>query len=80
MNRRTAPRSNVTPLHRPIPRLEPGDLLSLATASALTGMSHEFLRERCERGEIEAAKLGRAWRIKRTALEAYVAQNTRGGQ
>lgn len=37
-------------------------------AAELSGMSSRYWRRRCERGEIEAVKLGHCWRIRRDAL------------
>ncbi len=47
-------------------------LLTLAEAQALTGLSRGVLREAIDKGKLKGQVIGRAWRIKRTDLEAYI--------
>jgi excisionase family DNA binding protein len=46
--------------------------LSLAEASALSGLSRSHLLEAIHAGKLKAKIIGRGWRIKRTDLDAYV--------
>ena len=43
-------------------------------AKALTSYSAAYLRRLCNRGRVEARKVGRDWLIKRESLLAYKAQ------
>ena len=47
-------------------------LLKLAEASALTGLSRGHLRQAIEEGKLKGKIVGRAWRVKRTDIDAYV--------
>lgn len=47
-------------------------LLKLDEAAALTGLSRDTLRKAIAAGELEARQIGRAFRIKRAALDAYI--------
>jgi excisionase family DNA binding protein len=47
-------------------------LLTLAEAQLLTGLSRSTLRAAIEAEELKARQIGRAWRIKRADLEAWV--------
>jgi excisionase family DNA binding protein len=49
-------------------------LLKLPEAAALTGLSRHTLREAIEKKKLKAQIIGRAWRIKRTDLEAYISK------
>jgi excisionase family DNA binding protein len=46
--------------------------LSLAEASALSGLSRAFLSEAIHANKLKAAKRGRGWNIKRSDLELYI--------
>lgn len=47
-------------------------LLKLDEAAALTGLSRDTLRKAIDAGDLEARQIGRAFRIKRAALDAYI--------
>jgi excisionase family DNA binding protein len=56
---------------RPVP-IESKPLLKLDEASALTGLSRGILRAAIDEGKLKAGKIGRAWRIRRADLDAYI--------
>lgn len=47
-------------------------LLKLDEAAQLTGLSRGHLREAINAGKLKARIIGRAWRVKRTDLDAYI--------
>jgi excisionase family DNA binding protein len=47
-------------------------LLNLAECQALTGLSRATLRDAIEAGDLKAKMIGKAWRVKRGDLEAFV--------
>jgi excisionase family DNA binding protein len=47
-------------------------LLTLAEAYTLTGLSRGILREAIDAGKLKARIIGRAWRIKRDDLNAFI--------
>jgi len=47
-------------------------MLTLDEAQALTGLSRAYLRAAITAGELDAKRIGRAWRVKRSTLEAYI--------
>jgi excisionase family DNA binding protein len=47
-------------------------LLTLAEAHTLTGLSRGILREAIDAGKLKARIIGRAWRIKRDDLNAFI--------
>ncbi len=47
-------------------------LLKLDEASKLTGLSRAILREAIDSKKLKAKLIGRAWRIKRNDLDAYI--------
>lgn len=47
-------------------------LLTLAESQQLTGLSRQVLRDAIDAKKLKAQQIGRAWRIKRTDLDAYV--------
>ncbi len=47
-------------------------LLTLAEAQTLTGLARGVLREAIDRGKLKAKIIGRAWRIKRDDLNAFI--------
>ena len=47
-------------------------VLTLAECQALTGFSRAFLRAAIADGGLEAKHIGRAWRVKRHDLEAWI--------
>ena len=55
----------------PVP-VEEKLLLTLQEVQSLTGLSREILREAIDTGELPAKIIGRAWRVKREDLEAYI--------
>jgi excisionase family DNA binding protein len=56
------------------PRAELADklLLTLAECSALTGLSRQNLRGAIGERKLKAKQIGRAWRVKKSDLEAFV--------
>jgi excisionase family DNA binding protein len=50
-------------------------LLKLDEAARLTGLSRAILREAIEAGSLKAKIVGRAWRVRRVDLDAYVAES-----
>lgn len=57
---------------RPLVPVEHKLLLTLPEAQALTGLSRGALKTAIDAGQLQAATIGRAWRIKRRALEQFV--------
>ena len=55
------------------PELGPKLLLTLPECQKLTGLSREVLRVAIDASELKARQIGRAWRVKRADLEAYIA-------
>jgi excisionase family DNA binding protein len=47
-------------------------LLNLAECQALTGLSRATLRDAIESGDLKAKMIGKAWRVKRSDLEAWI--------
>lgn len=45
-------------------------LMTPREAAELAGVSERHIRKLCERGELRAVKLGRAWRVNRAAFLA----------
>lgn len=43
-------------------------LIDVATAARMLGFSRHYVGDMCARGEIEAVKFGRTWRINTSAL------------
>jgi excisionase family DNA binding protein len=58
----------------PIADLAAKPLLTRAEAQRYTGMSRELLHEAVESGMVKEVKLGRAYRMKRVELDAYIKQ------
>jgi excisionase family DNA binding protein len=56
----------------PISDLAAKPLLTRAEAQRYTGLSRDLLREAVISGKVKEVKLGRAYRIKRTHLDAYI--------
>jgi excisionase family DNA binding protein len=56
------------------PRAELSDklLLTLPECAALTGLSRGVLRAAIDTGDLKAKQIGRAWRVKRSDLEAWI--------
>ncbi len=54
------------------------DLLTLREAAQIAGLSPITLRVQIHRGKLPAKKLGRDWWITRSALNAYIANVSRG--
>jgi excisionase family DNA binding protein len=56
------------------PRAELSDklLLTLPECAALTGLSRAVLRAAIDAGDLKAKQIGRAWRVKRGDLEAWI--------
>jgi excisionase family DNA binding protein len=48
-------------------------VLSTAEAAEELGVSEDTVRRMCERGELRAYRVGRAWKIRREDLDAYLA-------
>ncbi len=57
---------------RPSVSVEGKLLLKLDEASALTGLSRHTLRDAIDAKKLKAQIIGRAWRVKRSDLDAYV--------
>jgi excisionase family DNA binding protein len=55
-----------------VPEIAAKPLLKLDEAATLTGLSRATLRTAIAGGELEAKQIGRAWRIKRAALDRYI--------
>lgn len=53
------------------------DLLSLAEAAALCGLSAHTLAQQAERGRLRARKVGGVWVTTRECLQAYLAEHPR---
>jgi excisionase family DNA binding protein len=51
---------------------KPGDLLTLAEAAAIAGLSPTTLRVQIHNGKLEGVKRGRDWWVTRKALAAYM--------
>jgi excisionase family DNA binding protein len=49
------------------------DALTTAEAAAELGVSEDTVLRLVQRGELRAYKVGRAWKIRREDLEAYLA-------
>jgi excisionase family DNA binding protein len=47
-------------------------LLTLPECQALTGLSRAVLRDAIESGDLKSKQIGRAWRVKRADLEAFI--------
>jgi len=58
--------------HRTTVPVESKLLLKLDEASALTGLSRATLRNAIEQKKLKAQIIGRAWRMKRSDVEAYI--------
>jgi excisionase family DNA binding protein len=61
--------------HSPAPSiadLAAKPILTLAEAHALTGLSRGILRDAIDAGKLKAKIIGRAWRVKRVDLDAYI--------
>lgn len=43
-------------------------LIDVATAARMLGFSRHYVGELCARGEVEAVKFGRTWRVNTAAL------------
>lgn len=56
----------------PIVPIESKPLLKLNEASALTGLSRRILRAAIDEGKLKAGKIGKAWRVRRADLDAYI--------
>jgi excisionase family DNA binding protein len=48
-------------------------LLTLTEAQLLTGLSKQFLLSAIQQGTLKAKTIGRSWRVKRSDLEAFIA-------
>ena len=55
------------------------DLISLAEAAEICGLTHRHLRWLAERGRIRARKIGRNWVTTAEAVLEYKAQDIRPG-
>lgn len=55
------------------------DLISLAEASELSGLSHGHLALLIRKGQLWGIKLGRNWVTTKKAVEAYLASNPHPG-
>lgn len=56
---------------------EPSAMLSIAEAAAIANLHPRTLRKHVERGALRASQLGRAWRVRRDDLEAFLARGTK---
>jgi excisionase family DNA binding protein len=57
---------------KPVVSVADKPLLKLAEASALTGLSRAILLSAINAGTLKAKLIGRAWRVKRTDLDAFI--------
>jgi excisionase family DNA binding protein len=55
---------------------EPAAMLSIAEAAALAKLHPRTIRKHVERGSLRASQIGRAWRVRRDDLEAFLAGGT----
>lgn len=55
-----------------VPEIAAKPLLKLGEAATLTGLSRDRLRKAIDAGELEGRLIGRAFRIKRAALDSYI--------
>lgn len=55
-------------------------LLNVSEAATSLGISEVLMRRYCEQGRIKARKLGRAWMIRQSALNAFKLQERRPGR
>lgn len=51
-------------------------LLTVAEVAAALGAGARFVRRECARGKLEAVQLGRAYRVRTSALRAYERRRT----
>jgi len=68
-------RSAITPEQKPLSAsvsIADKPLLKLDEAAALTGLSRDTLRKAIEAGELRGKIIGRAYRIKRADLDAFI--------
>jgi excisionase family DNA binding protein len=56
----------------PIDSLTDEELISLAEAAKLTGLSQDYLKQIARKGRLRARKIGRNWVTTKTAIEAYL--------
>jgi excisionase family DNA binding protein len=56
-------------------RRAPREWISVAEVQEILGISRTKAYELAASGEVEAARIGRAVRIKRASLEAYIERN-----
>jgi excisionase family DNA binding protein len=47
-------------------------VLSTAEAAEILGVSEDTVQRMCQRGELRAYRVGRAWKIRREDLDAYL--------
>jgi excisionase family DNA binding protein len=47
------------------------NVVTITMAAALKGQNADTIRRRCQRGRLEAQRLGSVWLIDRSALEAW---------
>jgi excisionase family DNA binding protein len=57
--------------------MKPGDLLTLAEAADLAGLSPTTLRVQIRNGKLKAVKRGRDWWVTRRSLLDYMTQVSR---
>lgn len=67
-----ADRATATNQSHPQVAIENKPLLKLDEASALTGLSRQILRDAINTEKLKAKIIGRAWRIKREALDLFI--------
>jgi excisionase family DNA binding protein len=67
-------RQAVTPQQTPVVNVSIADkpLLKLNEAAALTGLSRDTLRNAIDTGELKGKMIGKAFRVKRADLDAYI--------
>jgi hypothetical protein len=56
---------------------ELADILTLAEAGALCGLSPHTLSQQAEKGKLRARKVGHTWITTRRCLDAYLEQHAR---
>ncbi len=64
----------ITPQQTPVVNVSIADkpLLKLNEAAALTGLSRDTLRDAIDTGELKGKMIGKAFRVKRADLDAYI--------
>ena len=76
MNSRRASVRRIGP-REPI-KLEAGELLDVAEAARILGVSDETVYNLLRDGSIQSVRIRKRWKVSRTALEAFLTRAQRG--